>query len=453
MPKRKNDAVVDTDASDGWSQIARSDDVSAATEWLDKRGMVSPLTLPPWLLQVCAREGAPNLIGLLVSRGAKVDSRDPESQRMTPLMVAAEGRQSQHLRCVKCLLELGADPNLKDSTSCLALAHALKGADKERDPGRLTIVEETVAALLAAGADASAPGASPAVFIALSLESPSILRRLLDAGASVHGLPQVRKTTARHAREMGMREEDVAGAVRGEKLVPPLEVAVHANRTASVRLLLERGATPDPAFHFDKRSPLLVAVEQNQIDILKLLITHGADINSPQLPKQWSPLLWGCFKGASLETVKLLLDSGARVDFAADGWTPLSMAWATRRNDLVDLFLSRGARAPGMIGVMLPQPEKIGAELERIGVRFGMPVIDVKVGSAADVGGILPDDVFIELAGRSVDSAETFFAIAGSLAAGDTVEAVIVRTSVRVNLELKLGPPMMSTLKFGRFPG
>ncbi|HEY6328218.1 MAG TPA: ankyrin repeat domain-containing protein [Blastocatellia bacterium] len=452
MPGRKPEELVTAETVQSWLEIVRTDDVTAAAEWLGAQKMTGSNTAPPWLLHASAREGAERIVELLIQRGAKVDGRDRESHRMTPIMAAAKGRTTGHLGCVKRLLESGADPNLRDSTGCSALGRALDLVDNESDPDILALTEEIVAALLEHGADAASSGAAPAVFVALSLESPAILKRLLDAGASVHGIPQVRKTSAGHARAMGARDEDVQGLVRGEKLVPPLEVAVHAKRPASVSLLLERGASPDPAFHWDKHTPLLAAVESNQIEILRLLIAHGANINAPQAPNQWAPLLWGCFKGAGPETVTLLIDAGANLDFIADGWTALGMAWAGRRHDLVELLLSRGARARGMLGVLLPDPAKVQMELERIGIPHGMPVVDVKVGTAADAAGVQPDDVFVELKGHRIETGTDFFTVTATLLAGDVIGAVLVRAGTPVPVEFKVGPPITAALKFGRYP-
>ena len=71
----------------------------------------------------------------------------------------------------------------------------------------------------------------------------------------------------------------------------------------------------------------------NKLDMARVLIDAGADLNEP---------LGACGSSDNAEVAELLLDSGALVD-GTGGWSPLeeSLYWNSRR--MIDLLLRRGA--------------------------------------------------------------------------------------------------------------
>jgi len=76
-----------------------------------------------------------------------------------------------------------------------------------------------------------------------------------------------------------------------------------------VKKSLDRGAAPNSRNRFGKTS-LYLSIEKNRIDIAKMLIEAGGDVNLPSLEKV-TPLIAASYAG-SLPFVDLLLKHGAK---------------------------------------------------------------------------------------------------------------------------------------------
>jgi uncharacterized protein len=149
-----------------------------------------------------------------------------------------------------------------------------------------------------------------------------------------------------------------------------LMVASERGRPDIIKLLLDHKADPNAAGR-DGVTALMLAAENNQPEIVKLLLGRGADPNR-QDKNGWTAVLKAAYQGnakcieilashskleldrallvATLmerkDAVKILLDSGAEVDFrASDGRTPLILAAGKGNKDIVQLLLQAGADA------------------------------------------------------------------------------------------------------------
>ena len=99
-------------------------------------------------------------------------------------------------------------------------------------------------------------------------------------------------------------------------------------------LLLDRGIYVDIAYN-DSITALYWAVDQNQLDTIKLLLKRGAN---PNICK-YSLLECAIRVGGSIEICELLIDYGADIDVD----TPLSIACEECRDDIIKLLVSKGA--------------------------------------------------------------------------------------------------------------
>ena len=107
----------------------------------------------------------------------------------------------------------------------------------------------------------------------------------------------------------------------------PLHVAVKAGKMAMVKLLLLKGANKD-ALDTEKLTPLSLAARcwRVDVDIMRVLIEHGADVNHAGGHNQRSVLHVAAGNNA-VAAVHVLVEAGAHIDARDDtGATPLHYA-------------------------------------------------------------------------------------------------------------------------------
>ena len=111
----------------------------------------------------------------------------------------------------------------------------------------------------------------------------------------------------------------------------------------AVRDLLIRGAkVNDKEDSYSKITPLFVAVETGNIEIIQLLLDHGAKVNARDAEKQ-TPIM-RLEEDATPELVELLVRYGAKIDVAdKSGNTPLILAAAQAKVEVVKALIDSGA--------------------------------------------------------------------------------------------------------------
>lgn len=98
--------------------------------------------------------------------------------------------------------------------------------------------------------------------------------------------------------------------------IAPLCAAAADGKLDIVRLLLDRGADVNSGDGWDF-TPLAAAATNNQIEVMKLLITRGAIVNDFGDGGSYS--LWRAAVEGKLEAVKFLLAHGANPNTKANG--------------------------------------------------------------------------------------------------------------------------------------
>ncbi len=254
-----------------------------------------------------------------------------------------EACRSGNLTLIRCLLEHGATVNdantpgirLRDSAPFdVAIEYASQGIVRpQMPPGRwseperlrveadqkrhLAVSREMVRLLREHGAHLT-------LWQAARMNDVDALRGLLDAGTNINAIePVVQGQTAL-----------MAAAEKGS-----LEAA---------RLLLERSAKTN-IVNGDWYSPLTGAISGQHLEVARLLLQHGADINwNANDPKRVNatPLVLACRELPQF--VPELLERGANVK--AVGGNAISAAMRSGRPDLVTLLLKHGADVRGKLG-------------------------------------------------------------------------------------------------------
>ncbi|KAJ7646655.1 ankyrin repeat-containing domain protein [Roridomyces roridus] len=129
----------------------------------------------------------------------------------------------------------------------------------------------------------------------------------------------------------------------------PLHLAVRARNLESAALLLEAGADPRQELELtcgESRQPLHLAALRSDLDMIELLLDHGAPIDSLSRPggSATTVLHHFCTTG-SLETVELLLSRGADLSVAGNRGPALGFVVHADHLPVVKYLLRNGADA------------------------------------------------------------------------------------------------------------
>lgn len=124
-----------------------------------------------------------------------------------------------------------------------------------------------------------------------------------------------------------------------------LKAALAEKDTALALKLIQNGANPN-AVDANGASLLMGACHFPDMPAARFLLAHGATVNEPRSPKGRTPLMVACAYWCGLDMVKLLIKHGADVNIKAqDGATALMLAAMNEKQDVVEYLLAKGADA------------------------------------------------------------------------------------------------------------
>jgi uncharacterized protein len=119
--------------------------------------------------------------------------------------------------------------------------------------------------------------------------------------------------------------------------------AAYRGELQKVRDLLQEGANPDARDSFGGTA-LHAAMFQKNMEVVKVLLDHGCDINAQGTGNGYTPLHDAVWSDNG-EAVNLLLDRGARTNLKGkDGLTPYAKAQKEGKTKILRIFESRGIR-------------------------------------------------------------------------------------------------------------
>ncbi|HKE56347.1 MAG TPA: ankyrin repeat domain-containing protein [Pyrinomonadaceae bacterium] len=205
-----------------------------------------------------ARYAEPEVVKLLLAKGAQASARDSEQPGDTVLMAAASGAS---LETLQLLLAAGADVNAINDEGQTALMKAVTMDHRYNPAQRVPMIE----LLLSKGAELNAKakdGKTPLLYSVVQYMSeaggvishPEVVKLLLDRGADI---------------KASDRAGDNALLISARVWQGPVDI---------VRLLLAKGI--DVNWQNNKGiSALMIAAEKTKPDILNLLLEKGVDLN------------------------------------------------------------------------------------------------------------------------------------------------------------------------------
>ena len=252
-------------------------------------------------------------------------------------LLLIDAAREQNVEAVQQLLSDGIDPNEKQPDGATALHWAVYQENAD-----------VLQSLIEAGADVNIVNrlGTSALFIAAKSGNADLIKRLLEAGANPNLALQLGET--------------------------PLMSAARAGTAEGVRLLVAAGADVNASESSRQQTALMWATAQGHIDVVRALIEAGADLDArskirPMLMYTdatnggafdqgvteqlggYSPLLFAARQG-EVEIAKLLLNAGANIEgVAGNNTSPLVVAAHSGHTALAKLLLEQGAN-PNTIG-------------------------------------------------------------------------------------------------------
>ena len=127
--------------------------------------------------------------------------------------------------------------------------------------------------------------------------------------------------------------------------VTALIYAAREGHVDVINILLDHGAEIDGLGKNQQLTPLQQAAWNNHLDCAQLLIERGADINADYGKQGWTPLMYALDELASPDIARLLIEHGANVNIENQGETALEVAAMYGADDLVQLLKQFGAKA------------------------------------------------------------------------------------------------------------
>jgi len=173
-----------------------------------------------------------------------------------------------------------------------------------------------------------------AVLLSVYYQKPEIAHDLVAAGARIEIFEAAALGDARRARELLQHDPGLANAFAVDGF-QPLGLASFFRQPELVSLLLDAGAEVNSASRNSQRvMPLHSSVASHSLDITRVLLEHGADVNAVQ-QGGYTPLLEAAHAG-ELEILELLLQYGADPLARGEaGQTALDLAGQKGHSDIV----------------------------------------------------------------------------------------------------------------------
>jgi len=244
-------------------------------------------------LMFAAQQGDEESARILLRAGAKPNDVQPKTG-LTPLMIASA---MANVKAVDVLLDNGADPNLADANGYTSLHRVVRDSDY----GINLVAKDSIL---------------------------TIVKSLLKHGANPNArLVQDKEKAAEEIKNGNVQIEGKRSAVTVDEIIlqgaTPLFLAAEVNNLDVIKTLVAAGA--DPLMASDRgTTPLMMAAGA------------GTDVQREREPEE---------RTTAVETAKFLVEHGADVNAAGQyGWTALHAAAYQGLNDVIEYLVSKGAK-------------------------------------------------------------------------------------------------------------
>jgi ankyrin repeat protein len=171
-----------------------------------------------------------------------------------------------------------------------------------------------------------------------------VVQELLNAGVELNIFEAAATGQTQRVKELLKKDPQLANSFSSDGFTP-LGLAVFFGNKDSVKALLAGGAQVNLASRESmKVTPLHSAAAAKEVEIARLLIASGADVNARQAEMGFTPLHEAASNG-NIELATLLIEKGADINATTnDGKTPLAFAIERKQETMVEFLRKHGAK-------------------------------------------------------------------------------------------------------------
>lgn len=286
-------------------------------------------------IHYAAELGHELIVSLLLKHGAEGNPLDGWS--LTPLLWAA---REGHAGVVEILLDGGADPRARGIVDGLLkpLNYAARGGHldvisviTQRDPEVINFTESSAG--------------YTALHYAAEHNQVASIDLLVEAGANLE-LQDLRGHTALHiaayfpdceAAVLALLRHGEDTEKRDYNSLTPLLVAIKERHYNAAMALIAAGADVCAAAYY---SALELAIHTECIDIVRLLVQHGASAIEPRLDRGFTPLHWAAWCN-NAPAIDFLVESGANME--EENLVMPGGAWHAQNLEAITALVHHGA--------------------------------------------------------------------------------------------------------------
>lgn len=308
---------------------------------------------PTTPLRMAIRAGNVEMVKILIQAGANVDLMDERG--ITPLISAICHKK---LEIASILLENGADPNKICFYCYTPLTYVL-----ERVCQNMRLAIDFIEILLSFGADTrlrDGAGREPYGYATEHRHNGIIeIMDTVEQNLISSLIFTVRSGNIRAVESLLFNSRVNFAAIPCREVMPPLVIAVKQNKLKIMKMLLR--ANFDPNSYFDGIHKIIhEAVKRQNKEMVKMLLDYGADVNDiafqGHMGYEATPLGLAIENG-NIEIIRLLLDHGANPNSVESRnvggcrTTPLKLALTSENIRIIRLLFDYGANFTSYSGM------------------------------------------------------------------------------------------------------
>ena len=289
-------------------------------------------------LHVAAHYGKSEMIKILATHGTAVSAKTTTKEQVTALHLAA---YSGHLKSAQTLIDLGADIEAPSANGSTPLRLAA---------GRGSALVTKFLLEKGANSNTKCNEMKTPLYDAITRGHQGIAKMLLHHGANVTVPAVDGETPIHHAIVVGNAEmlrllvSANPQALNHTNVIekePPLVTACKLQSVPLVKTLMEIKANPN-VHGKDHMTPLAVASSLENLEIMEILVKHGAEMTL-SFPPYGTPLHIVAIEG-KVNATRKLLKLGIHPDILdSESTTPLRRAVEHQRTEIASLLLKQGA--------------------------------------------------------------------------------------------------------------